>query len=70
MFFPFEVWDLMILLAFCGMILFTTAELLSPFYGRNQTYLNRKRLMRIAVLVSILYLISAVVRISGEILVQ
>ncbi len=70
MFFPLGIQDLMLLLAFSGIILFITAELLSPFYGSNRIYLNRKRLKHTAPLFAGLSLITVVLRIVNEFLLS
>lgn len=67
MIFPLGVWDLSLWLAFTATILFITTELLSPFYGKNNLYIDHKRLKKTALTVTILLLITVALRIIQEI---
>ena len=61
--FPLGVWDISLWLAISAIILLVTSELLSPYYGRINVYINRKRLRNAALAVSILFLATLVIRI-------
>jgi len=61
--FPLGVWDISLWLAITAIILLVTSELLSPYYGRINVYINRKRLRNAALAVSILFLATLVIRI-------
>jgi len=61
--FPLGLWDLSLWLAITAIILLITSELLSPYYGRINVYINRKRLRNAALAVSILFLATLVIRI-------
>lgn len=66
--FPLGVWDISLWLAITAIILLVTSELLSPYYGRINVYINRKRLRNAALAVSILFMATVVVKIMEIIL--
>lgn len=66
--FPLEFWDLSLWLAITAIILLITSELLSPHYGKTKIYINNKRLKKIALTVSIIFLITVAIRIFNIIL--
>lgn len=66
--FPLGFWDISLLLAITAIILLITSELLSPYYGRVNILINKKRLKNTAIIVSILFLITVAVRIATIIL--
>jgi len=66
--FPLGLWDLSLWLAITAIILLITSELLSPYYGRINVYINRKRLRNAALAVSILFMATVVVKIMEIIL--
>ena len=63
--FPLSFWDLSLWLAVTAIILLITSELISPYYGRTNLLVNKKRLKNVALLVSILFLITVAIRIYG-----
>ena len=63
--FPLSFWDLSLWLAVTAIILLTTSELISPYYGRTNLLVNKKRLKNVALTVSILFLITVAIRIYG-----
>jgi len=63
--FPLSFWDLSLWLAVTAIILLITSELISPYYGRTNLLVNKKRLKNVALTVSILFLITVAIRIYG-----
>jgi len=61
--FPLEFSDLSLWLAVTAAILLITSELLSPYYGRINVHINRKRLRNAGLATSILFLATIVIRI-------
>jgi hypothetical protein len=61
--FPLGLWDISLWLAITAIILLITSELLSPYYGRINIGINRKRLRNAALAVSIIFLATLVIRI-------
>ncbi len=68
MMFPLGFWDISFLLAVTAIILLITSELLSPYYGKTNTLLNKKRLKNTALATSSLFLITVVIRIAAIII--
>jgi len=65
--FPLSFLDISLFLAVTAIILLITSELISPYYGKTNLLINKKRLKRAALIVSILFLMTIVVRIYGMI---
>jgi hypothetical protein len=63
--FPLSFWDLSMWLAVTAIILLITSELISPYYGKTNFLINKKRLKNVALVMSILFLITVVIRIYG-----
>lgn len=61
--FPLSFWDISLLLAITAIILLITSELLSPYYGKVNILINKKRLKNVALTFSILFLITVAIRI-------
>jgi hypothetical protein len=61
--FPFSFWDLSLWLAITAIILLVTSELLSPNYGKRNLAIERKRLRNVALTISMLFLITVIIRI-------
>lgn len=61
--FPLSLWDLTVWLAVMTIILLTASEMFSQYYARINIYVNRKRLRKAALGVSILFLGTVVIRI-------
>jgi hypothetical protein len=61
--FPLGFWDISLLLAITAIILLITSELLSPYYGKVNILINKKRLKNVALTFSILFLITVAMRI-------
>jgi uncharacterized membrane protein len=63
--FPLSFWDISLWLAFTAIILLITSEIISPFYGKTKILINKKRLRNVALVMSIIFLITVVIRIYG-----
>jgi hypothetical protein len=65
MLFPLSFWDISLWLAIAAIILLATSELISPYYGRINLIIEKKRLRQTALLLGILFLLTVVIRIYG-----
>jgi hypothetical protein len=63
MIFPLSFWDISLWLAVTAIILLTTSELVSPYYGKTNILINKKRLKNAALTIGILFLITVAIRI-------
>ncbi len=61
--FPLTFWDISLWLVVTTIILLVTAELISPYYGRTNLVIDKKRLRRAAFAVGILFLATVIIRI-------
>ena len=61
--FPLSFWDINLWLAVTAIILLITSELISPYYGKTNLLINKKRLRNVALTVSTLFLITVAIRI-------
>lgn len=61
--FPLSLWDISLWLAVTAIILLITSELISPYYGKTSLLINKKRLRNIALIISIMFLITVAIRI-------
>jgi len=61
--FPLSFWDISLWLAVTSIILLITSELISPYYGKTNILINKKRLRNAALTTGILFLITVVIRI-------
>jgi len=61
--FPLNLWYISIWLAVTTIILLVTAELISPYYGRTNLAIDKKRLRRVALATGILCLTTFLIRI-------
>jgi hypothetical protein len=68
MMFPLGIWDVSLLFALTAIVLLITSELLSPYYGKVNLKINRKRLKNSALTFSALFLITIAIRIASIIL--
>lgn len=66
--FPLGFWDISLWLAITAITLLITSEMLSPYYGKVNIYINKKRLKNAALTVSILFLITVAIRIINIVL--
>ena len=60
---PLSFWDISLWLAITAIILLITSELISPYYGKTNLLINKKRLKNAALTMGILFLITVVIRI-------
>jgi hypothetical protein len=63
--FPLSFWDISLWLAVTAIILLITSELISPYYGKTNLLINKKRLRNVALIMSTLFLITVALRIYG-----
>lgn len=63
--FPLSFWDISLWLAVTAIILLITSELISPYYGKTNILINKKRLRQTALTIGILFLITVAIRIYG-----
>ena len=61
--FPLSFWDISLWLAVTAIILLTTSELASPYYGKTNLLINKKRLKNAALTTGTLFLITVAIRI-------
>jgi len=66
--FPLGFWDISVWLAVTAIILLITSEMLSPYYGKTNILVNKKRLKNAAITASILFLATVTIRILGVVL--
>jgi hypothetical protein len=62
--FPLTFWDISLWLAITAIILLITSELISPYYGKTNILINKKRLRNVAIIVSTLFLITVAIRLA------
>ena len=62
--FPLTFWDISLWLAVTAIILLITSELISPYYGKTNLLINKKKLRNVALTVSTLFLITVAIRIA------
>lgn len=63
--FPIDYWDIIFLLAVTSLILLVTSELLSPYYGKLNLVINKNKIKNVATTLSILFVVTLVMRISS-----
>jgi hypothetical protein len=61
--FPLAFWDISLWLAITAIVLLITSELISPYYGKTNLLINKKKLRNVALTVSTLFLITVAIRI-------
>ena len=66
--FPLSLLDISLLLAITAIVLLVTSELLSPYYGKTNLRINKKRLRNAALTTSTLFLATVFFRIATIIL--
>jgi hypothetical protein len=66
--FPLGLWDISLWLAITAIILLITSEMLSPYYGKVNIRINKKRLQNAALAVTILFLTTVAIKIIDIIL--
>ena len=63
--FPLSFWDITLWLAVTAIILLIASELISPYYGKTNLLINKKRLKNAALAMGILFFITVAIRIYG-----
>jgi hypothetical protein len=63
--FPLGFWDVSLWLAVTAIILLITSEMLSPYYGKINIHINKKRLKNAGLAVSMAFLFTVGVRIMN-----
>ncbi|MEM3701021.1 MAG: hypothetical protein QXL57_09210 [Candidatus Bathyarchaeia archaeon] len=61
--FPIDFWQISLLTAVTAIILLITSEMLSPYYGKVNIPINKKRLKNVAIGFSIIFLATVTARI-------
>jgi len=61
--FPPSFWDISLWLAVTAIIMLITSELISPYYGKTNILINKKRLKNAALTMGVLFLITVAIRI-------
>jgi len=61
--FPLSFWDISLWLAITSIILLTTSELLSPYYGQTNIIIDRNRLRTAALTLGLLFMVTVFIRI-------
>lgn len=61
--FPLTFWDLSLWLAVTAIILLATSELISPYHGRTNLMIDKKRLRQVAITVGLLFLATVAIRV-------
>ena len=61
--FPLSFWDISLWLAITSIILLATSELLSPYYGKTNIIIDRKKLRTAALTLGLLFIFTVFVRI-------
>lgn len=60
--FPLSFWDISLFFAVTATILLVTSELISPYYGKTNLIINKKKLRNVALTVSALFLVTVAIR--------
>jgi VIT1/CCC1 family predicted Fe2+/Mn2+ transporter len=63
--FPLSFWDISLWLAVTAIILLITSELISPYYGRTNLPINKRRLKNVSLGLGALFLVTVAIRIAG-----
>jgi hypothetical protein len=66
--FPLNLSDISLLLAVESIVLLVTSELISPYYGAANLKISKKKLRNAAIAISVLFLVTVAVRITGILL--
>ena len=61
--FPLTPWDLSLWLAVTAITLLATSELISPYHGRTNLMIDKKRLRQVAITVGLLFLTTVAIRV-------
>jgi hypothetical protein len=66
--FPLSFSDTSLWLAITAIILLVTSELISPYYGKTNLLINKKRLKNTALAASTLFLVTVAIRVVSIII--
>ena len=66
--FPLSFLDLSLWLAVTAIILLITSEMISPYYGKTNIHIDRKKLRNVAFAMSLLFLATIAIRIISIVL--
>jgi len=61
--FPLDFWQISLLIAITAIILLITSEMLSPYYGKVNIPINKKRLKQTSIAFSVIFLGTVALRI-------
>lgn len=61
--FPLNFWDISLLLAIIALILLVTSEMLSPYHGKVNVLINKKKLKNTSIAIAILFLFTVAIRV-------
>jgi hypothetical protein len=62
--FPLSIWDISLWLAITATILLITSELISPYYGKTNLTINKKRLRNTSLAFLTLFLVTVGIRVA------
>jgi len=68
--FPLTLDDFSLWIAVSAIILLSTAELLSPYYGRSGIVIDKRKVRVVAIYLGVLFLITVVFRVFAIILLR
>jgi hypothetical protein len=60
---PLTLGDISLVFTIGALVLLITAEVLSPYYGPTKLVINKKKLQNVAIITTIIFLITVVIRI-------
>jgi hypothetical protein len=58
---PLTFWDASLWLAWTAIILLITSELISPYYGKTNLLINKKKLKKAALTTGVLFLVTVAI---------
>jgi len=61
--FPLSFEDASLWLAITAIVLLTTSELLSPYYGKTHILIEKRRLRIVALATGLLFILTAIIRV-------
>jgi len=61
--FPLSFWDISLWLAVTAIILLVTSELISPYYGKTNIIIDKKRLRTVSLIFGLLFMFTVFIRI-------
>jgi len=61
--FPLDLLDVSLWLAFMGVILLITSEIISPYYGKTPILIEKRRLRKIALIVGSIFIFTVLIQV-------